>query len=285
MEAIDALDNLKIQTQFNINKDELLQNVKKNRMTQSEIDELTDKNQIGNKSEVAPQEISKIDTIDDSENYFTLLNIYGNIIKNSELIDNDEKTMHLETYIYGYSLMFAILIKQLEEANNEYITMDNLDKLALDKMEIETEEDLEHFKTTINDFMKIGFPLALQAVIVENVGNPKLEIAINETINKNKSSEFMVFMLTLLKSDLRIGNIKNAISSYIKQVQNIDILKIVLFKMIFYYRSRYFGNDVSMDAKILEIIVDLEMRLNPNIDRGQKALVTKLMRGKLKRDI
>lgn len=71
----------------------------------------------------------------------------------------------------------------------------------------------------------------------------------------------------------------------IKQVQNIDILKIVLFKMIFYYRSRYFGNDVSMDAKILEIIVDLEMRLNPNIDRGQKALVTKLMRGKLKRDI
>ena len=95
----------------------------------------------------------------------------------------------------------------------------------------------------------------------------------------------MVFMLTLLKSDLRIGNIKNAISSYIKQVQNIDILKIVLFKMIFYYRSRYFGNDVSMDAKILEIIVDLEMRLNPNIDRGQKALVTKLMRGKLKRDI
>ena len=40
-----------------------------------------------------------------------------------------------------------------------------------------------------------------------------------------------------------------------------------------------------MDAKILEIIVDLEMRLNPNIDRGQKALVTKLMRGKLKRDI
>ena len=285
MEAIDALDNLKIQTQFNINKDELLQNVKKNRMTQSEIDELTDKNQIGNKSEVAPQEISKIDTIDDSENYFTLLNIYGSIIKNSELIDNDEKIMHLETYIYGYSLMFAILIKQLEEANNEYITMDNLDKLALDKMEIETEEDLEHFKTTINDFMKIGFPLALQAVIVENVGNPKLEIAINETINKNKSSEFMVFMLTLLKSDLRIGNIKNAISSYIKQVQNIDILKIVLFKMIFYYRSRYFGNDVSMDAKILEIIVDLEMRLNPNIDRGQKALVTKLMRGKLKRDI
>ena len=238
-----------------------------------------------NQWQVAPQEISKIDTIDDSENYFTLLNIYGNIIKNSELIDNDEKTMHLETYIYGYSLMFAILIKQLEEANNEYITMDNLDKLALDKMEIETEEDVEQFKTTINDFMKIGFPLALQAVIVENVGNPKLEIAINETINKNKSSEFMVFMLTLLKSDLRIGNIKNAISSYIKQVQNIDILKIVLFKMIFYYRSRYFGNDVSMDAKILEIIVDLEMRLNPNIDRGQKALVTKLMRGKLKRDI
>lgn len=145
--------------------------------------------------------------------------------------------------------------------------------------------DLEHFKTTINDFMKIGFPLALQAVIVENVGNPKLEIAINETINKNKSSEFMVFMLTLLKSDLRIGNIKNAISNYIKQVQNIDILKIVLFKMIFYYRSRYFGNDASMDAKILEIIVDLEMRLNPNIDRGHKALVTKLMRGKLKRDV
>lgn len=285
MEVIDALNGLKIQTQFNISKDQLLQNVQKNRLTQSEIDEITDKSHIKNTSEVTPQELSKIDTIDDSENYFTLLNIYGSILKNSELINNNEKIMHLETYIYGYSLMFAVLIKQLEETNNEYITMDNLDELALSKMGIETEEDLEHFKTTINDFMKIGFPLAIQAVIVENVGNPKLEIAINETISRNKSNEFIVFMMTLLKSDLRIGNIKSIISNYTKQVQNTDILKIVLFKMIFYYRSRYFGNDGAIDAKLLEIIVDLEIELNPNIDKGQKAFVTKLMRGKLKRDI
>lgn len=43
-----------------------------------------------------------------------------------------------------------------------------------------TQEDFEKSKELFLEMIKVSFPIALQHVILENVGTPKLEVAIDE---------------------------------------------------------------------------------------------------------
>ena len=67
------------------------------------------------------------------------------------------------------------------------------------------------------DITKLMFPIAIQNMILENVGTPKLEAAINELIKKKKDKAFEKFMLAFLKCDLKIVNLKSELSQYISK--------------------------------------------------------------------
>ena len=64
-------------------------------------------------------------------------------------------------------------------------------------------------KEQLVDVTKLIFPIAIQNLILENGGTPKLEAAINELIKNKQDKPFEKFMLTFLKCDLKIGRLKH----------------------------------------------------------------------------
>ena len=103
----------------------------------------------------------------------------------------------------------------------------------------------------------------MQNMILENIGTPKLEAAINELIQKKQDKPFEKFMLAFLKCDLKIVNLKNMLSIYIKNEKSKGILKIMLMKLTYYYRARFFGIDMRVDKELIDLITDIHMKLNP----------------------
>lgn len=88
--------------------------------------------------------------------------------------------------------------------------------------------------------IKVTFPIAIQHVILENVGTPKLEMAIDELMKQKEDKAFEKFMLKFLKCDLNIGNIISELRRYIEKENSESILKLIFMKLLFYYRMRFF---------------------------------------------
>ena len=56
--------------------------------------------------------ISKINSVEESESFMDLLLIYGNVIKNAEIVDKEQKKIHLENYILGMNFQFGLIMKE-----------------------------------------------------------------------------------------------------------------------------------------------------------------------------
>lgn len=52
------------------------------------------------------------------------------------------------------------------------------------------------------------------------------------------------FYSVLQMCDLKIVNLRNDLRNYIKQEESKGILKIMLMKLTYYYRTRYFGEQI-----------------------------------------
>ena len=81
--------------------------------------------------------------------------------------------------------------------------------------------------------IKVTFPIAIQHVILENIGTPKLEIAINELMERKVNKPFEKFMLEFLKFDLNLPNIIPEIKKYIETETSDSILKLIFIKLLF----------------------------------------------------
>ena len=55
----------------------------------------------------------------------------------------------------------------------------------------------------------------------------------------------------------------NVLGEYIRNEDSKDILKIALMKLTFYYRSRFFGNNVGIDHELIELITQIHMKISP----------------------
>lgn len=94
---------------------------------------------------------------------------------------------------------------------------------------------------------------------------------------KNKQDKsFEIFMLTFLKCDLKIVNLKNILEEYIRNEKSRDILKITLMKLTFYYRSRFFGNNIRIDNELTELIAQIHMKITPQ--KYQKFYKSKIVK-------
>lgn len=270
---VDELNELQIMTEFKMDKEEFISIINNNRPTEEELDKASDN--INIYIEKKPTEMKKksIDEID-AEDFYSLLLMYGSILKNAELIDNNYKIKHLNYYMYGMNMLYAMMIK-LFEYMNENVIYDRLSDEEKENLNLENKEDFDEMKSQLVDFTKLIFPIGIQNMILENVGTPKLEAAINELIKNKGDKAFEKFMLIFLKCDLKIVNLKLSLGKYIKDEKSKDILKITLMKLTFYYRVRFFGNNIQVDKDLIDLIAQIHMKLNPQkYQNYNKSLIT-----------
>lgn len=298
IDVIDRLNNIEIITDFKIEKAELIKRLEENRPTQREIDDMSDSSQ----NEISPEEFSKakrpicIETKDisqdfetdseevvqrETEDFYLLVSIYGSILKNAELLDNSEKIQHLENYMYAMNILLGEILVLTENIQKE-IPFGEFIKENQEAGEELTQEDFEKSKELSLEMIKVAFPIALQHVILENVGTPKLEIAINELMEQKKEKPFEKFMLEFLKCDLNIGNIMLELQGYIRKETSESILKLIFIKLLFYYRMRFFGTNTQIYNHILDLIIELHIKLNSEKSstltkafKGNKSIVRK----------
>lgn len=291
IDVIDMLNNIEIITDFKIEKDELVKKLEENRPTQREIDDMSDSSQ----KEVTPDEFSKkkrsvlletqnisqeseADVEDvvqqEAEDFYLLVSIYGSILKNAELLDNSEKIRHLENYMYAMNILLGEILVLAENVKKE-ITFEEFVKENQEAGEELTQEDFEKSKELFLEMIKVAFPIALQHVILENVGTPKLEIAIDELMEQKEDKPFEKFMLEFLKCDMNIGNIMSELHRYIQKETSEGILKLIFMKLLFYYRMRFFGSNTQIYNCILDLIIELQIKLN----LGKNPTLTKVYKG------
>lgn len=298
IDVIDTLNNIEIITDFKIEKDELVKKLEENRPTQKEIDDMSDSSQ----KEVTPDEFRKkkspilLETkqnSQDSENveeevaqqeaedFYLLVSIYGSILKNAELLDNSDKVQHLENYMYAMNILLGEIFALAEVLKKEISFEDFIKENQEEGKEL-TQEDFEKSKELFLEMIKVSFPIALQHVILENVGTPKLEVAIDELMGQKEDKPFEKFMLEFLKCDLNVGNFMPELHRYIQKETSEGILKLIFIKLLFHYRMRFFGTDTQIYNSILDLIIEVQIKLNPEKSstlskafKGNKSIVRK----------
>lgn len=245
MDVLDEIEGIKIKIELQSDKESFKKAITQNRKTMTEIDDMTEV--AVTRNEKTPMEITKLNTIDESESFMELLAIYGNVIKNAETASKKQKKLHLDTYILGMNFQFGLMIKDFSAYLNSKTKEDLPDEIR-EKHPALTDEEYNEIRESILDLLKIALPIGMQFFIAENVGTPKLDIVINELIKENEDKKFTKFMLSFLYCDISNGRIKNFLQEYIKNEESKDILKLVLFKLGFYYSMRYFGNNCRLPA-------------------------------------
>lgn len=277
MDVLDEIEGIKIKIELQSDKESFKKAITQNRKTMTEIDDMTEV--AVTRNEKTPMEITKLNTIDESESFMELLAIYGNVIKNAETASKKQKKLHLDTYILGMNFQFGLMIKDFSAYLNSKTKEDLPDEIR-EKHPALTDEEYNEIRESILDLLKIALPIGMQFFIAENVGTPKLDIVINELIKENEDKKFTKFMLSFLYCDISNGRIKNFLQEYIKNEESKDILKLVLFKLGFYYSMRYFGNNAQVDNAILDLITDVQIKLS-----GKNQLGAKMRKGEIKKQI
>lgn len=212
-----------------------------------------------------------------------MLTIYGGVIKNAETISKDLKKLHLETYMLGINFQFGIIVKNF----SHYLLSTKKEELPDDVKESipeMTDSQFEKIKLDIIEMIKVILPIGLQFFIDTNIGTPKLEVVINELIEENIGKKFTRFMLIFLYCDLSSGYFKELLKKYIKEEESKDILKLILFKLTFYYRSRYFGVDTKIDEYLLDLITDVIMKTN-NANELKHKMNKSIIKREIKTDL
>lgn len=275
MDILDEIERLSIRFKFELDTSTVKQTFIENRCSVEEIDDM-DRNV---KEKTSPTDIKKINTIEKRESFMDLLLIYGNVIKNAETVDKDQKKMHLENYMLGINFQFGLALNELSAYLTSKTKVDLPEEIK-EKHPNLTDEEFNEMKQNVLDLLKIILPIALQFNMVNNVGTPKLEIVIDELINSNKDKKFTRFMLSFLLCDIGNGKIKHFLSNYIKEENSQDILKLILAKLGFYYSFLYFGNNSKMDEELLDLITEVHIKLS-----DQNNLKTQAFKGEYRKQI
>ena len=277
MDILDEIEKLSIGIEFNMDKKGFTEAITNSRRPIEEVDDL-DKAPLANK-ETSPMEITKISTVEESESFMDLLLIYGNVIKNAETADKEQKKIHLENYMLGMNFQFGLMMKDFS-AYLTSKTKDDLPNEIKEKHPNLTDEEYEKIKQNVLDLLKVVLPIAIQFSIVDNVGTPKLEIVISELIQANNDRKFTRFMLSFLLCDIGSGNIKTFLMNYIGEEESKDILKLILAKLGFYYNMWYFGNNPHMDNILIDLIIETQIKLS-----GENSLLLQAKKAEYKKKI
>ena len=271
MDIIDELNRIEIMIDFKLNKEEIYEKIYMNRLSQNEIDDLNDytiecKNELNQETFecIAEEQKEQESQEEQTEDFMSLLKMYGSVLKNAELLDNKDKIYHLENYITAMNILLGLILQVWKDIVN------NMDRKELEEIRREIGEDevgeneiwlnLEKNKEKLYDIFQLIAPIMMQQIISENVGTPKLEMAINEIILHKENEPFEKIMLSLLKCDFGIGSIKGNLLKIIREEKSDSILKIIQMKLIYYIQMRVWGADIKKENEILDLIIEIESK-------------------------
>lgn len=272
MDVLDEIEKLSIGIEFNVDKEELTEIITQNRSSIEEIDDLDEAKPTT--KEASPMEITKIKTVEESEDFFNMLLIYGAAIKNAETIDKEQKRIHLENYILGMNFQFSLLMDEFSARLMSKMKEDLPDEIKEKHPDL-TDEEYNEFKKSLLELFKVVLPIGIQFCIRDNVGTPKLEVVISDLIQSNRNKKFTRFMLSFLQCDIGNGNIKTFLMNYINEEDSKDILKLILSKLSYYYNMWYFGDNSQIDSMLIDLISEVRMKLS-----GENNLKAKVMKGR-----
>lgn len=274
LEVIENVEKINIGIEFQNDSDTMKDVITGNRRSIEEIDglfEVTDR--------VEPcLTDNRIVSDGDRESFFDLLTIYGGVIKNAETMNKKTKKLHLNTYMLGINFQFGIIVDQFSSyLRSEKGDLEENMKLKVPEM---TKSEFEEMQNISSEMVKIIMPIGLQSFISTNVGTQKLDIVISELMNENSNKKFTKFMLIFLYCDLGCEDFTDYLKEYIKNENSKDMLKLVVLKLAFYYRTRYFGDNDIIEKKLIDLITDAHMKVN-NMNKQQD----KIKKGEIKNEI
>lgn len=274
LNVIDNVEKINIGIEFQNDSNTIKKVITENRKSIEEIDGLFEVTNI-----VEPYLTDDKIVLDgERESFFDLLTIYGGAIKNAETINKEIKKLHLNTYMLGINFQFGIIVDKFSSyLRSEKSDLEENMNLKLPEM---TKLEFEEMQKISSEMVKIIMPIGLQFFISTNLGTQKLDLVISELMNENSNKKFTKFMLIFLYCDLGCENFTDYLKKYIKNENSKDILKLVVFKLSFYYRTRYFGDNEKIENILLDLITDAHMKV-----KNMNKLQDKIKKGELKYEI
>lgn len=271
---LEELSDYDIGLDFNVSNDALRESMSEKRLTQEESDELSDVKR--RSTQLLPENINKKVEHNAGEIFVKTLIIYGNCLRNLELISVDEKKEAFDIYINALCIMLAILKSETEDFFRKQLEKMESNPEESDKEEIQKEQNI------IADILKIALPITLQNIALENVGTAKLQNVFCEKIESDTSYDFEKFFSVFLFTDLRLPGIKNVIKQYLSEPKRKALLKIIFVKILYYYHFRYFSS--SLDPFMENILFDINAKLN-NTNKFNKTQWINEIKNQRKREL
>ena len=250
--VVPSLDEYNIGLDISLPEEKFSEKIKQTKLSQEQSDRI--QNTKDTSETKTPEEMDKQVEHEEMDAFIQTLLVYGNCLKNLELLSKKEKEEMYNYYIYGLCIMLGIFKRTTEEYFNSEIS--DMEQLP----EKYTPEDLNKVKALMEDVLKISLPLALENIALENIGTTKLKSIIERGFEDGSRDEFSRFFSVFLYCDLRLPGLQNVLKSYCTDAKDKSLLKIIFFKLLYYYRFRYFSS--SLDPFFDNILADINIKLN-----------------------
>ena len=130
-------------------------------------------------------------------------------------------------------------------------------------------QKIQKAQNTFKDIIKIALPLTIQNIALENVGTSKLKSILEGVIQKESLDNFKKFFSTFLYADLRLPGLKNILHQYAKDAQDKSLLKIIFFKLLYYYQFRYFSSSLDVFLENTLANVNIKLQSKNKFSKGQ----------------
>lgn len=268
--VVPSLDEYNIGLDISLPEEKFSEKIKQTKLSQEQSDRI--QNTKDTSETKTPEEMDKQVEHEEMDAFIQTLLVYGNCLKNLELLSKKEKEEMYNYYIYGLCIMLGIFKRTTEEYFNSEIS--DMEQLP----EKYTPEDLNKVKALMEDVLKISLPLALENIALENIGTTKLKSIIERGFEDGSRDEFSRFFSVFLYCDLRLPGLQNVLKSYCTDAKDKSLLKIIFFKLLYYYRFRYFSS--SLDPFFENILADINIKLNGGSKLRKGAIIQELKKQK-----
>ena len=262
----DELADYNIDVDFSIPEDAFTNEIAKGRLSQEESDRLSD---IPQTTEIeSPDRIDKLTNLDKGRAFFETFFVFGTCIKNLEFIDRTEKDAAYDDYLKGLSIILAIM---------KHMAEDKCEKKLLEmraEPEKYTEEDIQNTESIAKDFIRIVLPIGIQNVALENIGTIKLKNTFESRMKSSDANGFGKFFTTFILCDLRAKGVGEILRKYVAEVKDKSLLKIVFFKLLYYYQFRYFSRN--LDAVLENALADINHKLSGQAKFNKSATIKQI---------
>lgn len=263
---MNELSDYHIGLEISLPENTLKERLNETRYTQEKSDKLSDS--VDSSETLLPENIDKQVTHDDMDSFIATLMIYGSCLKNLELISRAEKALAFDCYLSGLCITLAIFKKHTEEFFDDMISEMEQNPEKYDAKQV------TRAKNTLIDILKIALPLSIQNIALENIGTTKLRAIFDEAIKNSSLDDFKKFFSVFMFADLRLPGLQKVLQSYASEAKDKSLLKIIFFKLLYYYQFRYFSS--SLDSFLENTLADINIKLSNGSKYAKPSIVNKI---------